>query len=79
MYLSPDPENGKKGGQNLRVGKEKVTLILYGMLFPKGSDNIPHDKWPIKHVLKITISKPGDRERTPPLSESRLNDYSYNL
>ena len=55
----------KKGGQILRVGKEKVTLIFDGMLFPIGCANIPHNKQPIEHVLKIPISKPGDRDRPP--------------
>ena len=55
----------KKGGQILRVGKEKVTLNFDGMLFPIGCDNIPHNKQPIEHVLKIPISKPGDRDRPP--------------
>ena len=58
----------KKGGQILRVGKEKVTLIFDGMLFPIGCANIPHNKQPIEHVLKIPISKPGDRDKLrPPL------------
>jgi hypothetical protein len=35
------------------------------MLFPIGCANIPHNKQPIEHVLKIPISKPGDRERPP--------------
>ena len=47
------------------VGKEKVIPILYGMLFPIGCANIPHNKQPIEHVLKIPISKPGDRDRPP--------------
>jgi hypothetical protein len=55
----------KKGGQILRVGKEKVTPIFDGMLFPIGCANIPHNKQPIEHVLKIPISKPGDRDRPP--------------
>ena len=55
----------KKGGQILRVGKEKVILIFDGMLFPIGCANIPHNKQPIEHVLKIPISKPGDRDRPP--------------
>ena len=55
----------KKGGQILRVGKEKVTLIFDGMLFPIGCANIPHNKQPIEHVLKILFSKPGDRDRPP--------------
>ena len=55
----------KKGGQILRVGKEKVTLIFDGMLFPIGCANIPHNKQPIEHVLKIIFSKPGDRDRPP--------------
>jgi hypothetical protein len=55
----------KKGGQKLMVGKEKVIPILYGMLFPIGCANIPYNKQPIEHVLKIPISKPGDRDRSP--------------
>ena len=55
----------KKGGQILRVGKEKVTPIFDGMLFPIGCANIPYNKQPIEHVLKIPISKPGDRDRPP--------------
>ncbi len=63
----------KRGGQILMVGKEKVIPILYGMLFTIGCANIPHNKQPIEHVLKIPFSKPGDRDRPPPaLPESRL-------
>ena len=52
----------KKRGQKLMVGQEKVIPTLYGMLFPIGCANIPYNKQPIEHVLKIPISKPGDRD-----------------
>jgi hypothetical protein len=47
----------KKGGQVLRVGKEKVTLIFDGMLFPIGCANIPHNKQPIEKCSLFIATK----------------------